>query len=962
MKLAATFLLGATLVAQVPPPESVLGRKPGDDFYLASYDESLAYFRKLAASTDRMKLVPVGKTTRGLEWQIAIISSPKNLASMEEHKAAAGRLALVRGLSDQEARELVRRTPAIVHIDGGLHSTEVAHAQHTIQLAYNLVSAQNNPEVNAILDNVILMLWFSINPDGQNMVVEWYRSNLGTPYEVSPTPFLYQEYVGHDNNRDGYMNNMIESRIITRTLLEWNPQVVYNHHQTAPLPARIWIPPFAEPISSNVHPLMWRWVNLFGTAMAAYLDEHGMPGAMHRGRFDDWYPGFLDHVNSFRNTVSFLTETALYRYATPHFYTLDQFPAQKQELRSEVFYASPWKGGWWRLGDAVRYMIGASMSVLSTSAKHRESLLYNRYQAGRDVIRRFQTEPPYAYVISRQQWDAPVAALLAEKIRFNGIEAHRARDAVSANGIEYPAGSWVILMDQPFAGLVKDLFERQKYPDTRENPNAPPDPPYDVTGWTLPLQMGVDAAAVAAPVSADWRAQLEKLDNVDPPPGSVTGASAVYTLSRKTNNTARAINRVLAAGGTVALSKDSAVISSFDRAKLEAIVKPLGLGAVAAAKPPAGAEPLRALRIGLYRPWQPSMDEGWTRWLLEQFEFPFKNIYNADILAGHLKDRFDVIVFPDVSQRVILEGFQPGTTQGRYAGGLGDAGSAAINDFVEEGGVLITLNNSSLFALNKLNLPVRNVLDGLRSEQFLGSGTLLRIEVKDHALTAGLPKEAVAMFERGPAFETRSSFRGNVLASYPRDASPLLSGHLHGADRIQGKSAALEVIKGKGRVILIGFRPQWRGQSHGTYKFLFNVLHYLPPAQTEPAAKPAPSPQADAWRGVMETLRSDVQKLLDLNKAYFGAKGPKAIEESKKLEAAVDQLLKERLAAIEEQRRQAEDRNAARKIGEFAAQLRKLAAEARTKELTQTRSGDLLDAYKLETLDQEIATALAKKP
>jgi hypothetical protein len=962
MKLAATFLLGATLVAQVPPPESVLGRKPGDDFYLASYDESLAYFRKLAASTDRMKLVPVGKTTRGLEWQIAIISSPKNLASMEEHKAAAGRLALVRGLSDQEARELVRRTPAIVHIDGGLHSTEVAHAQHTIQLAYNLVSAQNNPEVNAILDNVILMLWFSINPDGQNMVVEWYRSNLGTPYEVSPTPFLYQEYVGHDNNRDGYMNNMIESRIITRTLLEWNPQVVYNHHQTAPFPARIWIPPFAEPISSNVHPLMWRWVNLFGTAMAAYLDEHGMPGAMHRGRFDDWYPGFLDHVNSFRNTVSFLTETALYRYATPHFYTLDQFPAQKQELRSEVFYASPWKGGWWRLGDAVRYMIGASMSVLSTSAKHRESLLYNRYQAGRDVIRRFQTEPPYAYVISRQQWDAPVAALLAEKIRFNGIEAHRARDAVSANGIEYPAGSWVILMDQPFAGLVKDLFERQKYPDTRENPNAPPDPPYDVTGWTLPLQMGVDAAAVAAPVSADWRAQLEKLDNVDPPPGSVTGASAVYTLSRKTNNTARAINRVLAAGGTVALSKDSAVISSFDRAKLEAIVKPLGLGAVAAAKPPAGAEPLRALRIGLYRPWQPSMDEGWTRWLLEQFEFPFKNIYNADILAGHLKDRFDVIVFPDVSQRVILEGFQPGTTQGRYAGGLGDAGSAAINDFVEEGGVLITLNNSSLFALNKLNLPVRNVLDGLRSEQFLGSGTLLRIEVKDHALTAGLPKEAVAMFERGPAFETRSSFRGNVLASYPRDASPLLSGHLHGADRIQGKSAALEVIKGKGRVILIGFRPQWRGQSHGTYKFLFNVLHYLPPAQTEPAAKPAPSPQADAWRGVMETLRSDVQKLLDLNKAYFGAKGPKAIEESKKLEAAVDQLLKERLAAIEEQRRQAEDRNAARKIGEFAAQLRKLAAEARTKELTQTRSGDLLDAYKLETLDQEIATALAKKP
>ncbi len=962
MKLVGAYFAGVALLAQIPTPESVLGRKPGDDFYLASYDESLGYFKKLAAATDKMKLVPVGKTTRGLEWQIAVISSPKNLAALDDHKAAARRLAHVRGLSDQEARELARREPAIVHIDGGLHSTEVAHAQHTIQLAYNLVSAQNNPEVDAILNNVILMLWFSINPDGQNMVVEWYRSNVGTPHEVSPTPFLYQEYVGHDNNRDGYMNNMVESRVVTRTLLEWNPQVVYNHHQTAPFPARIWIPPFAEPISSNVHPLMWRWVNLFGTAMAAYLDEHGMPGAMHRGRFDDWYPGFLDHVNSFRNTVSFLTETALYRYATPHFYTVDEFPRQKQELRSEVFYASPWKGGWWRLGDAVRYMLGASMSVLSTSAKHRESLLYNRYQAGRDVVRRFQTEPPYAYIISKLQWDTPVAALLAEKIRLNGIEVHRARTPISANGIEYPAGSWVILMDQPFAGLVKDLFERQKYPDTRENPNAPPDPPYDVTGWTLPLQMGVDVAAVATPVGPDWRAQLEKMDSVEPPPGSVTGAGTVYTLSRKANNTARAINRVLAAGGTVALSKDGAVISNFDRGKLDALIQPLGLEAAASAKPPAGTEPLRAARIGLYRPWQPSMDEGWTRWLLEQFEFPFKNIYNPDILAGHLKDRFDVIVFPDISQRVILEGFQAGTTPGRYAGGLGDAGSSAVNDFVEEGGVLITFNNSSLFALNKLNLPVRNVLDGLRSDQFFGSGTLLRIELKEHSLTAGLPKEAAAMFERGPAFETRSAFRGTVLASYPRDANPLLSGHLHGADRIQGKSAALEVVKGKGRVILIGFRPQWRGQSHGTYKFLFNALYYQPAAKAEAVEKPASTPQSDAWRGVMEAVRTDVQKLLNLNKAYFAAKGPKAIEESKKLEAAADQLLKERLAAIEEQRQQTEDRNAARKIGEFAAQLRKLATEARAKELTQARSGDLLDAYKLEALDQEIAAVLTKKP
>ena len=334
----------------------------------------------------------------------------------------------------------------------------------TIQLAYNLVTA-NDPETATILDNCILLLWFSINPDGQNMVANWYRSNLGTPYEVSSLPGLFQEYIGHDNNRDGYMNNMVESQVITKTELEYYPNVFYNHHQTAPFPARIWIPPFGDPVSLNPHPLMYRWVNLFGTAMAAWLDEHDMPGAMHRGRFDDWYPGFVDHVNNFRNTVSFLTETALYQYATPHFYTTDEFPREKQDLRTEVYYSSPWHGGWWRLGDAVRYTLGASMAVLDTAAKNREELLYDRYRAGRDVIDRFTKDPPFAYIIPREQRDTPTAETLVEKLLIDGIEVHQATKEFTANGSTYKPGDYVVLMDQPFAALVKELFDMQKYPD-----------------------------------------------------------------------------------------------------------------------------------------------------------------------------------------------------------------------------------------------------------------------------------------------------------------------------------------------------------------------------------------------------------------------------------------------------------------------------------------------------------------
>jgi hypothetical protein len=965
MKLALALIVSSFASAAVPTPESVLGHKPGDDFYLASYDDSLSYFQKLAASTNKLKLVSAGKTSQGRDWYFAIISSPSNLDQLDKYKSIARRLAHPEGLTGAEARALARDGKAIVHIDGGLHATEVAHAQHTIQLAYDLVSNDSDAKIAAILDNVILVLWFSINPDGQNMVVNWYRKNLGTSYEVSPLPELYQEYIGHDNNRDGYMNNMPESQVITRTTLEWNPQVVYNHHQTAPFPARIWIPPFAEPISSNVHPLMWRWVNVFGTAMAAYLDQHGMPGAMHRGRFDDWYPGFLDHVNSFRNSVSFLTETALYRYATPHFYTVDEFPKEKQELRSEVFYASPWRGGWWRLGDAVRYMVGASVSVLDTTAKNREDLLYNRYQAGRDVIERFRKEPPFAYVIPQRQHDPPAAALLIGKLMLAGIEVRQASQTFRANGMEYPAGAWVVLMDQPFAGLVKDLFEVQRYPAAVNAGGGGAELPYDVTGWTLPMQMGVETAAVTTPVGADARAALQRLDAAPRITGKLEGAGPAWSISRETNAAVRAVNLILEAGGRVAIAKEdrSFVIADLDRAKLEPILSAEGVNAKALKAAPTGAYPVKAPRVGLYRPWMASIDEGWTRWILEQYKFRLTSLRNADIQAGHLKDRFDAILLADMPARVLNEGYLAGTIPGQYAGGLGDSGAESLRDFVREGGTLIAFNNSTTWVIEKLQLPVTNVLAGLKNEQFFCSGALLRVEVKEaaHPVMAGLPAEPAVMFERGPAFDTKASFKGKVLAAYPKDRNPLASGFLLHPERIQGKAAALDVEFGKGRVILLGFRPQWRGQSHGTYKFFLNALYYSAAmAPEEKPAEPPAAPQASQWKTLTAGMRGDLALLLEANKAYYAAKGPKAVEEGKKLEAALDTFQKNRISALDSFREGLDDRSAARKVSEYAGQWRKLIDDVRTKDLSDRKPADVPDEYRLEALEGEVAALLAK--
>ncbi|HKW87795.1 MAG TPA: M14 metallopeptidase family protein [Candidatus Acidoferrales bacterium] len=845
-----------TVDPKVPTPASVLGHTPGDDFYLANYDESRAYFHKLAESSNRIKIYPAGKTTRGLDFEYAVISSPENLAQLDKFKGINRKLTMARGIDDTAAHELAREGKVIVHLDGGMHSTEVAGAQHSIALAYKLVATQNDPEIDAILNNVIIVLWPTLNPDGQDEVVAWYRKNLGTRFEVSPLPDLYQEYVGHDNNRDGYMNNMLESQEITRVELEWDAEVFYCQHQTAPFPARIFIPPFVEPISSNIQPLLMRWLNAFGIDMAAYLDEHQMPGAINRVGFDNWYPGFQDFTGIFRNTISFFTETALYGYATPHFYTVRDFPKDFQALNSQIFYSSPWEGGWWRLGDAVRYMVGASMSVLDTAAKYHEQLLYNKYQAGRDNIERFEKNPPYAYVISTEQRDLPEAAMLVQKMMLNGIEMNQAAQPFAANDRKYPAGSWVILMDQPFAGLVKELFEPQKYPDLREN--GTPIRPYDVAGWTLPMQMGVDADAVMQPVTKEQLATLKPLTEFAAPAGSVEGAGSIFLVSHKTNNSFKAINDAFAAGGQVSFASAAAaggvepgtiVVSGVSRERMNEIAKNNSLVIRAAERAPAESIATKKPRVGLYRAWTPNIDEGWTRWILEKYGFAPITLHTGDIQASHLRDEFDAIILPDAGANQILNGFATGSVPGEFAGGVGEAGVAALREFVQQGGTLIAFNNASLFAIEQFGLPVTNVLEGLKQDEFYCSGSLLRVELHDANQSGlwGMPDDPIVMFENGPAFAPKPGFRGAVLASYPENVSPLASGYLLHPEKIEGKAAAMEVAYGNGRVYLFGFKPQWRGQSHGTYKMIFDAIYDSPSLAkqaTFPKAMEAPGAPA----------------------------------------------------------------------------------------------------------------------
>lgn len=846
------FLIFAVprLWAQVPTPASVLGHTPGDDFYLANYNDAIRYFHALAASSDKIKMFTVGKATSGQDIEIAVISSAENLAKLDQYKADSRRLATADGLDDASAGELAHNTKIIVHIDGGLHSSEVAGGQHSIMLAYKLLSAKNDPQIDAILNNVILVLWPTLNPDGQNLVVAWYRKNLGTPYEVSPMPWLYQAYVGHDNNRDGFMMNMKETQVIMKTQLDYEPVIFYCQHQTAPFPARIWIPPFSNPISSNISPYVRSWLNVVGTNMVAYLDEHHLPGAVSESEYDNWYAGFTDWMLVFRNGISFFTETALYRYATPHFYTVRDFPKDTQELRAGSMYTTPWVGGWWRLRDAVNYMVASSMSVLDLAAKNRETLLYNRYQSARDNVQR--KDPPFAYVISDRQRDVPEAGLLAQKMIENGLDVYQTKSGFHVNGVDYPEGSWVIPMDQPFSPVAKELLERQTYPAAAVRQTAAGSHlPYDVTGWTLSLQMGVSVDEVTDPIPPEQRALLTRIDHVTLPSVDVSEAGGVFAVSHKPNASFQIVNAVLSQGGSVAMATEPVktaegtetgafILSGISRSGLSGLADKYGVGATALPSAPAKSIELHKAKIGLYRPWEPSIDEGWTRWILENYNFQPHSIYNADMRSAGLRSRYDIIILPDMSSDQLMNGFHPGVVPGRYAGGIGRDGLYNLREFVRNGGTLIAFNRTAASLIPVMSLPVKNVLEGLKSDKFFCSGALLRVNTERSDLPAnyGLPDAPVVMFQRGPAFDTLPGFHGAVLAKYATQTNPLESGLLLHPEAIQGKDAALELAYGQGRIVLLGFKPQERAQSHGTYKYFFNMLYSYehPPLPTQGAA------------------------------------------------------------------------------------------------------------------------------
>jgi hypothetical protein len=835
----------STLAQNAPEPEEILGFKVGADYHLATYTQAIEYFNQLAAASDRIKLFEAGKTSMGQTMTYAVISSSKNLSQLEKYKQIIRKLSLAKGLSSNNARELSNEGKAIVYIDGGLHASECAPAQHNIQLAYDLITSSAS-KYQRIREDVILVLVFA-NPDGMNLLADWYHPNVGTPYEVASMPRLYHIYAGHDNNRDSYIVNLVETKHITRLInKEWFPVILYNHHQTAPFPARIWTPPNAEPTNPNVHPLIVRWQNMVGSAMGAAFDAEGKEGAISRHIFDSWYPGYVTQVVDSHNIISILTETALYRYATPHFFTIRDFPEQYQDLTMSAFYPNPWKGGWWRLKDAVDYCITASIAVLDVASKYRQELLYNKYQMASDVIKRFKSEPPYAWLIPEKQVDPGTASLLLNRMNLLGIDVYKSTENFSCDGIQYPAGTHLIPMDQAFALFIKNVFEVQRYPDLRKYPDlwqgiispkefeGAPFSSYDQMGWTLPYQFGAEVIAANSPVEV----QMSRLDKVNMQKGKISGNPRyAYLLRHEENNSFTAVNRILKTGGQVFSSEQdrSFIIpaNSIDRIFMNKIATELDLNITGTSrKQTAKTREIKKVKLGLYKSWKASADAGWTRYILENYEFPYKNIHDAEIRAGNLKSNYDVIIMPSSRPGTILNGHIKGTMPPKYIGGITTAGVRNLRKFAETGGTIVFLSNSCNFAIDYFNIPVKNILNNIKKEDFVCNGSMLRMVFDNsHPVAYGMPEEASTVFNNSCVFEIQPSFKNKKdpvsVAKYP-DENPLMSGWIHGDRIIRQKSGVVVAPFGKGNLILLGFPVQFRAQPYGTFKLLFNSIFYLP--------------------------------------------------------------------------------------------------------------------------------------
>jgi len=870
--------------AAITSPKEQFGSNIGDDYFLANYTQIEAYWKKLDGQSDRMSLVDIGRTEEGRTQWMAVVTAPENSRALDRYKEISQRLARAEGLTDDQARALAAEGKAIVWIDGGLHANEVLGTQQLIETAYQLVSRNDAETMRILRDDIILLV--NCNPDGEELTANWYmREPDPLKRTLNGLPRLYQKYTGHDDNRDFYMSTQAETINMNRVLYkEWFPQIVYNHHQTGPAGTVMFAPPFRDPFNYVFDPLIPVGIDLLGAAIHGRFAAEAKPGVTMRSgsTYSTWWNGGLRTTAYFHNELGLLTEAI--GNPTP----VDiPYVAERQLPRADLPY--PIAPQRWHFRQSIEYELTANRAVLDAASRYRETFLFNIYRMGRNSIERGnrdtwtvsphrmaatgsaagtaarldrdklrdpQLRDPRGYILPSDQPDFPTATKFVNALLLNGITVLRASAPFAVNAARYPAGSFIVKTSQAFRPHVLDMFEPQDHPDDIPYPGAPPTPPYDSAGWTLAFQMGVKFDRILD----GFDGPFERITGVARPlAGRVvaTENATGYLVGHQQNDASIVVNRLLKAGEDVYWLRDrtlggapDATGSIYIAAKattlpvLQRAATDLGLTFTAvSSRPPVDGMKLRAVRIGLWDRYGGSVESGWTRWLLERYEFPFDVVYPQALDAGNLRAMYDVLIFPTdaIPERDGNEAQSPANLPVEYRDRTGSVTVARtipqLRAFVEQGGTVLAVGSSTRLAKH-LGVPVTSALvaksaDGstqpLPRSRFYVPGSVLRVSVDNMTpLAYGFGRQVDVFFDDSPAFTLGPNAVANgvsTVAWYESD-SPLRSGWAWGQSYLKGSAAVVDAPLGKGRILLFGPEITFRAQSHGTFKFLFNGIYY----------------------------------------------------------------------------------------------------------------------------------------
>jgi hypothetical protein len=831
----------ARVSTRIPSPERVLGHRMGEAGWLPEWDDILRYFRELDAASGRVSVDVLGESTSGKPYIVVAVSAPENLqpSARERNRQLLGRLWDPRDLGDDETDLILTEARSVGVILATQHSTEIGAALMTLQLAYELASA-DDADTLEILGNTIALLIPSHNPDGVQMIAEWYQRWAGTGFEGADLPFLYHPYTGHDNNRDWFMMTQDETRLYVDLHNREHPQAVFDMHQMGRLGPRYMVPPFIDPLDPNQDPVIQNGFAALGTHIAQRLTAEGKAGVVTHAIFDNYSPSLA--YGNYHGSVDLLSEAASTRLATPVTLTEDELTGEhgfdpKQRLWNQPM---PWKGGEWTLDAIVDYNRIAARAFLEHLARNRRQWLVDYLGINRRTSTR--TEKPYGFVIPAAQRDPGTAAELLEILQRGLVEVHEAIADMVIDGVTWPAGTRIVSLNQPAGTFAKTLLEVQKYPDLRQWPDGPPSHPYDIAGHTLPIQMGVRAVPIEKPLADDLALKL--LEGPVDYQGRVTGPARgvkAWVFDERSNASMAAVIDLLAeevpvyrareANAALGIRPGSIIVPASDdrRSLIQEISQGTGADVVAVDAPVDIAAWRQArVRLGVYKPWTATIDEGWARWVLEEFAVDYETLETPDIRQGGLRGRFDVILLPQMKAEELRDGLPEKTrykdpNPPEYVGGLGSLGMDALREFAATGGTLIGIDHVSQALIEGFALPVRNALKDKPQEEFFCPGSLLQVVVDTkHPLGYGLPRETAVLFIESMAFETAGT-DVTTVATYP-SSNPNLSGWILGSEHLERRGALVDVRYGEGSVVLVGFRPYFRAQSRGTYKVLFNAI------------------------------------------------------------------------------------------------------------------------------------------